>query len=306
MDEIDAFNYVTDIELEDPNGIIAGLNDLRRIAAMQIGSGDRAFHGDQDGIWAGAERIADAPFSVDMDGNLLANSATISGSITATTGSIGGFSIGADYIRDAANSFGLSSTTTVGDDIRFWAGDTFANRAIAPFRVSESGVVSASNLTITGGSISGASIDIGGADSTSFHVATNGEFWMGNATFSGAPFRSSAAGVVDVVEIHFGNNGSSNYFASDSSLNMTADIVLSTGASLTWNGGDISGNMPSFSMGADIAANGHAMNGISYLQFNTNSNQSGDGTLWLFASGASRFWRSRANGFNGQFDQVGF
>jgi hypothetical protein len=72
------------------------------------------------------------------------------GILSATTGSIGGFNIGADYIRDAANSFGLASTVTGGDDVRFWAGDTFANRATAPFRVTESGAVFMASATISG------------------------------------------------------------------------------------------------------------------------------------------------------------
>src|SRR3990167_1654567 len=58
----------------------------------------------------------------------------IAGSISATTGSIGGFDIGSDYIRDAADTFGLASTITSGNDVRFWAGDTFVNRDTAEFR----------------------------------------------------------------------------------------------------------------------------------------------------------------------------
>lgn len=81
---------------------------------------------------------------------------TITGSLTATTGAIGGFNIGADYIRDAANSMGMASTVTGGDDVRFWAGDTFANRASAPFMVTEAGNITATNATITG-TISGRS-----------------------------------------------------------------------------------------------------------------------------------------------------
>lgn len=67
------------------------------------------------------------------------NGLRIKGNLTATTGEIGGFSIGADYVRDAANSFGLASTVSAGSDIRFWAGDTFANRSTAPFRIDEDG-----------------------------------------------------------------------------------------------------------------------------------------------------------------------
>src|SRR3990167_6647671 len=86
--------------------------------------------------------------------NLTANNATITGTITATAGAIGGFNMGTDYIRDVANSMGMASTVSGGDDVRFWAGDTYANRATADFNVTEAGAVTASNITITGGAIS--------------------------------------------------------------------------------------------------------------------------------------------------------
>jgi len=70
----------------------------------------------------------------------------ISGNIQALTGTIGGFDIGSDYIRDVANSFGLASTVTASPDVRFWAGDTFANRATAPFTLDELGNVSVNSL----------------------------------------------------------------------------------------------------------------------------------------------------------------
>src|SRR3990167_9275144 len=75
-----------------------------------------------------------------------------SGSVlSASSGNIGGFYLGEDNIRDAANSMGISANISAGDDVRFWAGATFANRATAPFRVTEAGAVTASSLTITGG-----------------------------------------------------------------------------------------------------------------------------------------------------------
>jgi hypothetical protein len=82
---------------------------------------------------------------------------------------IGGFAIGADYIRDAANSFGLASTVTGGDDVRFWAGAAFASRATAPFRLTESGALIATSATISGaitatsGTITGSFAVNGGA-----------------------------------------------------------------------------------------------------------------------------------------------
>lgn len=81
----------------------------------------------------------------------------IVGTITATAGTIGGFDIGSDYIRDTANSMGLASTVSGSDDVRFWAGAAFADRATAPFRVTEAGAVVANNLTLTGGTVAMAS-----------------------------------------------------------------------------------------------------------------------------------------------------
>lgn len=98
---------------------------------------------------------ASAPFRVTPAGALVATSATITGAITATSGTIGGFSVGSDYVRDAANSFGLASTVTGGDDVRFWAGAAFASRASAPFRVTEAGAATASSIDLAGGSVTG-------------------------------------------------------------------------------------------------------------------------------------------------------
>lgn len=98
-------------------------------------------------------------FHVDSSGNAWWGATTLgaatakilnTGAATFSSGSIGGFDLGADYIRDAANSMGLASTVTGGDDVRFWAGSTFANRATAPARVTESGVATFTSGTIGG------------------------------------------------------------------------------------------------------------------------------------------------------------
>ena len=96
------------------------------------------------GFWMGYSGAAYKFFIGDSAGNKLlwdGSMLSITGSISATTGTIGGFNIGADYIRDTINSSGIASTITGGDDVRFWAGATFANRATAPFRVTEGGTV---------------------------------------------------------------------------------------------------------------------------------------------------------------------
>jgi len=125
----------------------------------------------------------------------------VSGNIEALTGSIGGFEIGSDYVRDEANSFGLSSTVTTGDDVRFWAGSTFEDRYTAPFRVLESGVIVAESGTV-GGFTLGTDYIRDTDDSFGLSsVVTSGDdirFWAGSsfADRSTAPFRISESGEI--------------------------------------------------------------------------------------------------------------
>lgn len=131
--------------------------------------------------------IGNSSNSLEWDGDTL----TITGSVTATSGTIGGFEIGPDYIRDVANSFGLASTVTGGDDVRFWAGDTFANRATADFRLTEAGALTATNATITG-SITSTSGSIGGFDIGSDYIRdTENSFGLASTVTSPAAITAS-------------------------------------------------------------------------------------------------------------------
>lgn len=59
---------------------------LRLVKELQVGIDDTVFRADQSGIWLGANEFADAPFSVDMDGNVIAANLTITGgTITGAT-----------------------------------------------------------------------------------------------------------------------------------------------------------------------------------------------------------------------------
>ena len=182
------------------------------LTASTIDIGNTAatsFHVDIDGnFWTGAATFAAAPFSV-----------TNLGVLVASSGTIGGFSLGSDFIRDVANSFGLASTVTGGDDVRLWAGDTFANRATAPFRVTEAGAltstsgaiaaftialatISATNLTLTSGAANTANITVGTGSNAgglnSANAAGDIVIWAGDtfANRATAPFRVTAAGAI--------------------------------------------------------------------------------------------------------------
>ena len=70
-------NPFNDIESQSLPSIdsLAGQDDLRSVAALEVGTGARSFKGDSSGIWMGADKFADAPFKVDMDGNIYIESA---------------------------------------------------------------------------------------------------------------------------------------------------------------------------------------------------------------------------------------
>ncbi len=156
-------------------------------------------------IWVGNVNPAVASFYVTKTGVMNATGATISGNITATTGSIGGFDIGSDYLRDTGNSFGMASTVTGGDDVRLWAGNTFANRGSAPFRVTESGALIATSATISGtitsssGTIGGFTIGVttltAGSGDGRISLDSSGSLFLGTADGTHKDARMTAGAV---------------------------------------------------------------------------------------------------------------
>ena len=126
--------------------------------------------------------------TITQAGVLTASGAIISGTLTATLGFIGGWTISANAISDTSGFTGMSSAITLGDDIRFWAGD--ATPANAPFKVTEAGVITASSGTIGGCTLSTTSIG-----STTFVSGPLGSGWnisnTGVAEFQNVTVRGS-------------------------------------------------------------------------------------------------------------------
>lgn len=102
-------------------------------------------------FWAGESNSkngangSDAVFRVGHNGVLIATNATITGSITATSGAIGSFTLDSTYLQSSDKTVGLSATAS---DWAFWAGGTNTNNA--KFRVNHAGVLYATGATITG------------------------------------------------------------------------------------------------------------------------------------------------------------
>jgi hypothetical protein len=151
---------------------------------------------------------------------LATGAAYFSGTVTAGAGAIGGFTIGTDYIKDAADSFGLASTVTAGDDVRFWAGDTFANRATADFRITEAGALFASSATVIGDYKTIATVGVG---VKGVHLsAADNELY-----FYGPEQRLGAGDIVKLVSI--GTDLSDSNIATFGALTSTRPAIYAEG-----------------------------------------------------------------------------
>jgi hypothetical protein len=150
-------------------------------------------------------------FTVASNGDVVANNIVAQGQIIALAGS----DISGDYLSDGDLSADLDLTS---------AGSISANYSpgVSGWAIDGLGNAEFNNATIRG-AIAGGTIDIGGADSSSFHVNANGDLWLGAATAAAAPFEVSRNGAVRTEGIDFydqptigptatmGNNGTS-YF----------------------------------------------------------------------------------------------
>ncbi len=198
--------------------------------AITGGSGVVLFRGGIIGASAGV-----STFSI----NATTGAATFAGALSAPTGNIGGFTINSDNIIDAANSFGLASTVSGGNDVRFWAGSTFANRATATFRVYEDGSVVASSITLTGYvATSGAAADVNAYGTT----ISGGKITTGSITATQLSTTITYAGSIIIDTGGLIRSGQTAYdtgtgwWLGDVSGTAKFSIGNSAGNKLTWNG----------------------------------------------------------------------
>ena len=119
----------------------------------------------------------------------------------------------------------------------------------APFRVTKAGVLTATGANISG-AITGSTIDIGGADATSFHVDVNGNMWLGATTYNidTNPFAVSNAGLLRAVsgsiggwtisQATFANSTHIILDASNKRINIKSATFGNDGIQLEYNSGN--------------------------------------------------------------------
>lgn len=144
--------------------------------------------------------------SWDSNGNLIAKHATLSGKITATNGSIAGWTITSKkmYTTGSGKYTGIGK---YGSAYAFWTGATSNdNGNSAVFKVSHTGKLTATDADITG-TITATNGKIGRYDITSTYLMTNSgsnasgiggnqAFWAGAEDSNSAPFRVGYDGVL--------------------------------------------------------------------------------------------------------------
>jgi hypothetical protein len=203
---------------------------------IEIGTGNNVFKADANGIYLGNATFASAPFrvtpagvltatgasitgaitadslalngamslgasgSINLNGNFLvdssgfmsANGANIAGTITATAGTVGGISIANNQINSANNAFIVTDAGVL------TATNATITGAITATSGSFTGTVSTDNITATGGTVGGFTLDstslIAGTGATRISLHTTNGIHLGNNTFASAPFRVTPAG----------------------------------------------------------------------------------------------------------------
>ena len=195
------------------------------------------------GIWCGATAFGSAPFRVNLAGDLVATSATITGAITATSGSFAG------AIAAATIDIGGDDATSFHVDINggIWSGAAIADKATAPFRVSNAGALVATSisigdansyLTFSGGAMaikmaSGETFDLlgsldvgGGGDIT---LAVNGDLFFNTETGNADSNRALIQWNLDAVSAQLAGDFDNNAIVLAPSSD--GDCSLSLGSS---------------------------------------------------------------------------
>lgn len=85
MADLNPFNDVPTIQ--EPNSIqeVGGQSVLSAVGGLNIGAGGQSINADPySGFWVGAKTFAEAPFSVDLNGNIVASTLNLSNYISKT------------------------------------------------------------------------------------------------------------------------------------------------------------------------------------------------------------------------------
>ena len=258
----DISGSVSTADITDTGGTIGGW----RITSSKIYGGDGATgvaaiqYPNESMKWVFAaggsshDSYLDCPFRVSKSGELYAQKAYIIGSVTAESGSVGGFDIGGTAIYSRTSSL-TSNTPGVylgTDGIRLYSSSSayvnIANGVLTAKGANITGTVNTSNITATGGTIGGIAIGDGGLYYSGSSASDGFGFWKNgehpsngssvimhaggnNTNIGGAAFRVYQNGALycNNVNITGGSFKVGGSFSVDTSGKLIADGVDITG-----------------------------------------------------------------------------
>lgn len=238
---INPFTDIPNQALEEKSNVRYGSDFFRDVAELQVGMGSTVMRVDQSGLWLGAERFADAPFSVDMQGNVTATSlslGTLSGSLddiaNGSTYAKTTFNevLGASYAKDGLNSSGeiikgflnsqLSSKSLPTNGVRVDANGIYGRQSgSTTFYIDSAGnayftgSISAATMsasTITGSTITGTTLSTATSGQRVVLFSTLASYYNSSGTLICSTYASGASfllkGEQSTSNLHF-DTGSS-------------------------------------------------------------------------------------------------
>lgn len=173
-----------------------GAQFFSNVKQLQVGYGSSVFRVDRDGMWAGAEDFASAPWSVDWDGNMIANSITLSGYIPTggALSDIGSGNITSTYIGSNAITTAKIATNAI------TATKIAANAVTASkIDVDELSAITADVGTLTAGEIEGVVIS---SENSGTRTVISGSLtlWYDSSSQVASAFASSGIFYLDANE----------------------------------------------------------------------------------------------------------
>lgn len=162
---------------------------------------------------------------------------SITGSVTATSGTIGGWTISSTDLSADSGAIGMASSGS----IRFWSGHTTPSSA--PFRVSSAGALTSTSGSIGGWTIDSTGIRLGSGATARGMDSGSTAFYAGSATPSSAPFRVTTAGAVTASNLTVTGGSITASSIDTGTLNFGSNGTVNTGGSVTGTIGNASGTL---------------------------------------------------------------
>lgn len=295
---IDPFKNIPTEAGQEP---AAPTQDPSKLETLQVGFGGRVLRVDRNGIWLGAEKFADAPFSVDMDGNIVATTLNLSGylEIGEALADIGAGNITGTYIANGAIITSKIAANAVTAD---------------KISVNELSAISADIGSVTSGTITGALIRTSSSGS---------RVEIDDSTDSIEIYDSSGDLRLEIYDnlINFNDPSEirvASIYASASS-NLLIDASNQAGSNVLINAGTSgsviiatgSNNYMEFGAG-DIEVytfmdfNGYWIHSITSIDFDdVSSNPNSNGMMVYYDNGVTEGLRMQFGGSDFQFDASG-